>query len=144
MYLNNFLSVVRLNQECEAFAGREWRRIIQQINQKRINLKLERLVKLNISKYILAIMGEYKAKYIVTLNFIFTLQEFTHENDTCYLAHCYPYTFTDLKDHLDMLMSEPERRRCMKREVLCESRAGNSCFLLTISNFSGRYKGSLQ
>ena len=28
MYLNNFLSVVRLDQECEAFAGREWRRII--------------------------------------------------------------------------------------------------------------------
>ena len=98
-------------------------------------------VKLNISKYILTIMSE-QGKYNVNLNFIFTLQEFTHENDTCYLAHCYPYTFTDLKDHLDMLMSEPERRRCMKREVLCESRAGNSCFLLTISNFSGTSIGS--
>ncbi|XP_072030712.1 uncharacterized protein [Amphiura filiformis] len=62
--------------------------------------------------------------------------EFTHENDTCYLAHCYPYTFTDLRDHLDTLMSESERRGCMRREVLCETRAGNSCFLLTVSNFS--------
>eukprot|EP00057_Strongylocentrotus_purpuratus_P007590 XP_011662064.1 PREDICTED: uncharacterized protein LOC580601 isoform X4 [Strongylocentrotus purpuratus] len=62
--------------------------------------------------------------------------EFKHEDDTCYLAHCYPYTFTDLCQHLDDLMAQPERRKTMRRDVLCESRAGNSCFILTVSNFS--------
>ncbi|XP_071804043.1 uncharacterized protein [Asterias amurensis] len=71
----------------------------------------------------------------------YTLQwqlEFSYENDTCYFAHCYPYTFTDLREHIDLLLSDPERRRCTKREVLCESRAGNSCFLLTVTNFSDK------
>ena len=53
----------------------------------------------------------------------------------CYLAHCYPYTFTDLKEDLDSLINAPDRKECMKREVLCETRAGNSCFLVTVSNF---------
>ncbi|XP_072175344.1 uncharacterized protein [Diadema setosum] len=61
--------------------------------------------------------------------------EFHHADDTCYLAHCYPFTFTDLCQHLDQLMKEPERRKTMRREVLCETRAGNSCFLLTVTNF---------
>ncbi|XP_013412947.1 cytosolic carboxypeptidase 2 [Lingula anatina] len=61
--------------------------------------------------------------------------EFPHGEDTCYLAHCYPYTFTDLKDDLDLLISDPERSRVVKREVMCETRAGNSCFLLTVTNF---------
>ena len=52
-----------------------------------------------------------------------------------YLAHCYPYTFTDLKEDLDSLINAPDRKECMKREVLCETRAGNSCFLVTVSNF---------
>ena len=68
----------------------------------------------------------------------FLWQEFRFENDTCYLAHCYPYTFTDLKDHLDSLLAQSERRRFLRREVMCETKAGNSCFLLTISNFSGK------
>ncbi|XP_022106222.1 uncharacterized protein LOC110987635 isoform X10 [Acanthaster planci] len=64
--------------------------------------------------------------------------EFAYENDTCYFAHCYPYTFTDLREHINHLLSDPERRRCTKREVMCESRAGNSCFLLTVTNFTER------
>ncbi|CAC5383170.1 AGBL2_3 [Mytilus coruscus] len=61
--------------------------------------------------------------------------DFPHEDDACYLAHCYPYTFTDLKEDLDSLINAPDRKECMKREVLCETRAGNSCFLVTVSNF---------
>ena len=67
--------------------------------------------------------------------FIFFTQEFSHMEDTYYLAHCYPYTFTDLKDDLDDLLAEPQRSKVMKREVMCETRAGNSCFLLTVTNF---------
>nr|XP_022332346.1 uncharacterized protein LOC111129975 isoform X5 [Crassostrea virginica] len=61
--------------------------------------------------------------------------EFPNAEDTYYLAHCYPYTFTDLKEDLDAMLNSPERRQWIKREVLCETRAGNSCFLVTCTNF---------
>ncbi|KAK3581760.1 hypothetical protein CHS0354_036079 [Potamilus streckersoni] len=61
--------------------------------------------------------------------------EFPNENDTYYLAHCYPYTFTDLKDDLENLLNDKQRQQFITREVLCETRAGNSCFLLTVTNF---------
>ncbi|XP_062568587.1 uncharacterized protein LOC134230763 isoform X2 [Saccostrea cucullata] len=61
--------------------------------------------------------------------------EFPNADDTYYLAHCYPYTFTDLKEDLDIMLNMPESRQWIKREVLCETRAGNSCFLVTCTNF---------
>ncbi|XP_061177697.1 cytosolic carboxypeptidase 2-like isoform X5 [Saccostrea echinata] len=61
--------------------------------------------------------------------------EFPNADDTYYLAHCYPYTFTDLKEDLDIMLNKPESRQWIKREVLCETRAGNSCFLVTCTNF---------
>ncbi|XP_066268250.1 uncharacterized protein [Branchiostoma lanceolatum] len=61
--------------------------------------------------------------------------EFPYEEDTYYLAHCYPYTYTDLKEHLDDLCNSEETGRHVRRDVLCETRAGNSCFLLTITEF---------
>ena len=66
---------------------------------------------------------------------ICTFQEFPHAEDTYYLAHCYPYTFTDLKEDLDSMLNHQEKRQYIRREVLCETRAGNSCFLVTVSNF---------
>ena len=32
-------------------------------------------------------------------------------------------------------MEDPERAKIMKRDVLCETRAGNSCFLVTVTDF---------
>ncbi len=64
------------------------------------------------------------------------LQEFPHANDTYYMAHCYPYTYSDLKNDLDLFSSDPLRSDVMKRDVLCETVAGNSCFLVTVSNFN--------
>ncbi|XP_033121673.1 uncharacterized protein LOC117120721 isoform X2 [Anneissia japonica] len=65
--------------------------------------------------------------------------EFEYEDDTCYLAHCYPFTFTDLKEHIESIIADPHRGRYLKREVMCETRAGNSCFLLTISSSNGEH-----
>nr|XP_039257759.1 uncharacterized protein LOC120334341 isoform X2 [Styela clava] len=62
------------------------------------------------------------------------------EDDNIYFAHCYPYTYTDLKRHLDNLMADPDQSRHVKREVLCESTAGNACFLLTITEFPDKEK----
>ncbi|CAI9721402.1 cytosolic carboxypeptidase 2-like [Octopus vulgaris] len=61
--------------------------------------------------------------------------EFPYADSQYYLAHCYPYTFTDLKDDLDDLITQPSTSPWLKREVLCETRAGNSCFLVTITDF---------
>ena len=62
-------------------------------------------------------------------------QEFPNADDTYYLAHCYPYTFTDLRDDLDDFLNDTQRSKVLKREVMCETKAGNSCFLLTVTNF---------
>lgn len=59
--------------------------------------------------------------------------EFPSANDTCYLAHCYPYTFTDLRRDLSDLICDPERSKFMKLDVLCQTKAGNSCFLVTVA-----------
>ena len=60
-------------------------------------------------------------------------QEFAHSGDTCYIAHCYPYTFTDLKDDLDQLsMTRP--CEIFRRDILCESLAGNACFIITVTD----------
>ena len=82
---------------------------------------------------------EKHSRGISILSFADCPQEFPHEEDTYYLAHCYPYTFTDLKNDLDTLLTDSARSKVMKREVMCETRAGNSCFLLTVTNFSKYY-----
>ncbi|CAF1187108.1 unnamed protein product [Adineta steineri] len=59
--------------------------------------------------------------------------EFTHSGDTCYIAHCYPYTYTDLKDDLEYL-SKIRPSEIFRRDILCESQAGNSCFIITVTD----------
>ncbi|CAF0947049.1 unnamed protein product [Rotaria sordida] len=61
--------------------------------------------------------------------------EFSHSGDTCYIAHCYPYTYTDLKDDLEHL-STTRSRDIFRRDILCESQAGNSCFIITVTDES--------
>ncbi|CAF3345315.1 unnamed protein product [Rotaria sp. Silwood1] len=61
--------------------------------------------------------------------------EFAHTGDTCYIAHCYPYTFSDLKDDLDYL-SSIRSQEVFRRDILCESQAGNSCFIVTVTDES--------
>lgn len=38
------------------------------------------------------------------------------------------------------MMEEPEVAQHVKKEVLCETTAGNACFLLTITEFPDREK----
>ncbi|GCB60983.1 hypothetical protein scyTo_0011224 [Scyliorhinus torazame] len=63
--------------------------------------------------------------------------EFRNKDDTYYLAHCYPYRYTDLKTHLNEIINDSKHLSHFKKEVLCETRAGNSCFLLTITDYIG-------
>lgn len=67
-----------------------------------------------------------------TLTFAIT---FDNDYDTCYLAHSYPYTYSDLQRYLNKLMKDPIRNQYVQRKMLCQSLAGNPADLLTISSF---------
>ncbi|XP_022809843.1 cytosolic carboxypeptidase 3-like [Stylophora pistillata] len=60
--------------------------------------------------------------------------EFPHEDDTCYLAHCYPYTYTDLELYLRSIIHNPKTSQHVQKEVLCKTMAGNNCNVLTVTS----------
>lgn len=64
----------------------------------------------------------------------FTLR-FDHNHDTAHVAYCYPYTYTDLQRYLKALEDDPQRRQRFRRRPLCQTLAGNTCDLLTITTF---------
>eukprot|EP00002_Diphylleia_rotans_P001480 TRINITY_DN10823_c0_g2_i1.p1 TRINITY_DN10823_c0_g2~~TRINITY_DN10823_c0_g2_i1.p1 ORF type:complete len:781 (+),score=86.13 TRINITY_DN10823_c0_g2_i1:86-2428(+) len=74
-----------------------------------------------------------KTQFYYTLSFTYT---FKHAEDLCYFAQCYPYTYSNLQTDLMMLEADPERRKLIKRRPLCQTSAGNTCELLTITAFS--------
>lgn len=59
---------------------------------------------------------------------------FPHSNDSVYLAHCYPYTYTDLQDYLEAVVNDENKSRLCRIRVLCRSLAGNLVYLLTITS----------
>lgn len=60
--------------------------------------------------------------------------EFPCDNDTVYLAHDYPYTYTDLQHYLADITTDSVKSKFIKSRILCKSLAGNSVHILTISN----------
>lgn len=68
-----------------------------------------------------------------TLTFCITSK---HDYDTIYIAHCYPYTYTDLCKYLNKLLSDTKKRNKVRRKTLCQTIAGNPCDYLTITNFT--------
>ena len=65
-----------------------------------------------------------------TLTFVLDAEE---EDDTIYLAHCFPYTYRDLHEFLHGIQRLPGARRLMMRRKLCTTEAGNVCEVLTIT-----------
>uniref|UniRef100_A0A8C2JI97 Peptidase M14 domain-containing protein n=1 Tax=Cyprinus carpio TaxID=7962 RepID=A0A8C2JI97_CYPCA len=59
--------------------------------------------------------------------------EFPFDGDTCYLAHCYPYTYSNLQHYLREIISDPVRAAYCKLRVLCRSLAGNAVYVLTVT-----------
>ncbi|XP_062945401.1 cytosolic carboxypeptidase 4 isoform X2 [Cynocephalus volans] len=78
-----------------------------------------------------AATGGESAKCHYTLTFTIT---FPHEEDVCYLAYHYPYTYTALMTHLDILEKIVNPKQVyFRREVLCQTLGGNLCPLVTIT-----------
>lgn len=59
---------------------------------------------------------------------------FPNSYDTCYFAQFYPYTYSDLQNYLLTLVSNPLYSQHCKLRPLCNSLAGNTVYLLTITN----------
>ena len=74
-----------------------------------------------------------KSTFFYTLSFSLSLP---HDNDTVFIAYCYPYTYSDLRNDLSLLTSEQDRSVFVRRKVLCHTLAGNAVDLLTITDFS--------
>uniref|UniRef100_A0A8C6I9Y3 Cytosolic carboxypeptidase 2 n=1 Tax=Mus spicilegus TaxID=10103 RepID=A0A8C6I9Y3_MUSSI len=60
--------------------------------------------------------------------------QFPHDQDTCFFAHFYPYTYTDLQCYLLSVANNPIQSQFCKLRALCRSLAGNTVYLLTITN----------
>ncbi|XP_024870764.1 cytosolic carboxypeptidase 2-like [Temnothorax curvispinosus] len=71
---------------------------------------------------------EEKEKHTLTFNI-----SFPHDRDIVYLAHCYPYTYTDLQEYLGKIVADPAKTRFAKLRLLCRSLAGNGVYYLTIT-----------
>lgn len=59
--------------------------------------------------------------------------EFPHEGDCVFLAHSYPYTYTNLQEYLSRLLIHPTRSLHTKLRLLCKSLAGNNVYYLTVT-----------
>ncbi|KAM8780590.1 cytosolic carboxypeptidase 4 isoform 2-T2 [Rhynchonycteris naso] len=78
-----------------------------------------------------AVTGGASRKCYYTLTFAVT---FPHNEDVCYLAYHYPYTYTALMTHLDILgKSINPTKVYFRQEVLCQTLGGNPCPLVTIT-----------
>ncbi|CAH8866769.1 unnamed protein product [Trichobilharzia szidati] len=93
------------------------------------NIKYSRNTK-NLSNHLLDTNGEY---YQLEWD-----MEFPYADDVCYLAYSYPYTYTNLKYDLNEILlkarEDPVLNKSIKCEVACQTRAGNSCFLITVTD----------
>ncbi|XP_060741894.1 cytosolic carboxypeptidase 4 isoform X1 [Tachysurus vachellii] len=66
-----------------------------------------------------------------TLTFTIT---FSHEDDVCYVAYHYPYTFSALQSHLQMMQHSIDPQKIFFRhQILCNTLGGNACPLITIT-----------
>ncbi|RZF43046.1 hypothetical protein LSTR_LSTR001224 [Laodelphax striatellus] len=71
---------------------------------------------------------EQSGSYTLSFNL-----EFPYDEDIVYLAHCYPYTYTDLQDYLIRLQNHPIKSTYSKLRLLCRSLAGNNVYYLTVT-----------
>uniref|UniRef100_A0A8C4JIH3 tubulin-glutamate carboxypeptidase n=1 Tax=Dromaius novaehollandiae TaxID=8790 RepID=A0A8C4JIH3_DRONO len=78
-----------------------------------------------------ATAGGMKRKSYYTLAFSIT---FPHKDDVCYLAYHYPYTYSTMMSHLDILEQNRNPKKVYwRQQTLCQTLGGNLCPLLTIT-----------
>ncbi|KFZ69238.1 Cytosolic carboxypeptidase 4, partial [Podiceps cristatus] len=75
--------------------------------------------------------GGVRGKCYYTLTFSI---KFPHKDDVCYLAYHYPYTYSTMMSHLDILKQNRNPKKVYwRQQMLCQTLGGNLCPLLTIT-----------
>ncbi|NXI34381.1 CBPC4 carboxypeptidase, partial [Galbula dea] len=75
--------------------------------------------------------GGARGKFYYTLTFSI---KFPHKDDVCYLAYHYPYTYSTMMSHLDILeQTRNPKKIYWRQQTLCQTLGGNQCPLLTIT-----------
>ncbi|XP_058667437.1 cytosolic carboxypeptidase 4 [Ammospiza caudacuta] len=75
--------------------------------------------------------GGVRRRFYYTLTFSI---KFPHKDDVCYLAYHYPYTYSTMMSHLDILEQNRNPRKVYwRQQTLCQTLGGNPCPLLTIT-----------
>ncbi|XP_009885965.1 PREDICTED: cytosolic carboxypeptidase 4 [Charadrius vociferus] len=75
--------------------------------------------------------GGMRGKCYYTLTFSI---KFPHKDDVCYLAYHYPYTYSTMMSHLDILEQNRNPKKVYwRQQTLCQTLGGNPCPLLTIT-----------
>ncbi|KFW05706.1 Cytosolic carboxypeptidase 4, partial [Eurypyga helias] len=75
--------------------------------------------------------GGVRGKFYYTLTFSI---KFPHNDDVCYLAYHYPYTYSTMMSHLDILKQNRNPKKVYwRQQTLCQTLGGNPCPLLTIT-----------
>jgi hypothetical protein len=73
---------------------------------------------------------------IFLLNFHVIFFIIIDEHDTVYIAHCYPYTYSQLQNFLTEVENDPKRKHLIQRKTVCQTIAGNNCDYVVISDFN--------
>ncbi|XP_069723351.1 cytosolic carboxypeptidase 4 [Phaenicophaeus curvirostris] len=75
--------------------------------------------------------GGMRGKCYYTLTFSI---KFPHNDDVCYLAYHYPYTYSTMMAHLAILEQNRNPKKVYwRQQTLCQTLGGNPCPLLTIT-----------
>ena len=92
----------------------------------------------NEKKCVVGSGAKKKVRNKYTLTFCYTFQH----PDRIYLAHTYPYTYTDLQRYLAALEQDDRVSDIMRRNLLSSTLAGNRCDLLIITGRSNDAEAS--
>lgn len=71
--------------------------------------------------YTLTFAIKFKCTHEFSYFFLKSIDDF----DTVYIAHCYPYTYSDLCQHIKTLEDDPVKKNRVKRKTLTPTIAGN-------------------
>lgn len=105
-------------------------RSCNQVNEPAVAQQRMLIVKSNVSLW----NSKVNNSDTVSLHSLTWTVQFPYDSDTCYLAHCYPYTYSHLQRYLRSVVSNPAiTSYCMLR-VLCHSLAGNAVYVLTVTS----------
>ncbi|KAJ3412706.1 Cytosolic carboxypeptidase 2 [Chytridiales sp. JEL 0842] len=75
-------------------------------------------------------------KYTEEENGLYTLTftiEFPYDSDTCYFAHCYPFSYTDLQEDIQSYKAHTTKSKLFRHTILARTPTGNNIDLLTIT-----------